>query len=177
MGEQGQDFAVSTRSHGVATYRADMASPTTLRLRLTWRQRRAFVLTVVGFQALVWSDALLNDGGFGGGRDTALAGLVLVGMAAATWWVGTSATKRGIVVHAVPTMTIPWDEVHEIEVTNQLGVKTVVVHHGTTTRKRTRLSAPTTGPIGRDDAFQDKVRDLRSHWAAHRDSTGTSAAA
>lgn len=161
----------------MATYRADMASPTTLRLRLTWRQRRAFVLTVLGFQLLVWGDALLNDGRLGGGRGTALAGLTLVGMAAATWWVGTSATKGGIVVHAVPTMMIPWDEVHEIEITNQLGVKTVVVHHGTTVRRRTRLSAPTTGPIGRDDAFQDKVRDLRRHWAAHRAGASSSAAA
>lgn len=161
----------------MATYRADMPTPTTLRLRLTWRQRRAFVLTVVGFQALVWGDALLNDGRLGGGPGTALAGLVLVGMAAATWWVGTSATKGGIVVHAVPTLTIPWDEVHEIEVTQQLGVKTVVVHHGTTVRKRTRLSAPTTGPIGRDDGFQDKVRDLRSHWAAYRTGASTGAAA
>jgi len=154
-----------------------MAFPTTLRLRLTWRQRRAFVLMVVGFQALVWADALLNEGRFGGGTGTALAGVVLVAMAAATWWVGTSATKGGIVVHAMPTLMIPWDEVHEIEVSNQLGVKTVVVHHGTTVRRRTRLSAPTTGPIGRDDAFHDKVRDLRSHWAAYRASTGTSAAA
>lgn len=161
----------------MATYRADMASPSTLRLRLTWRQRRAFVLTVAGFQAMVWADALLNDGRFGGGTGTALAGLVLVVMAAATWWVGTSATKGGIVVHAVPTLMIPWDEVHEIEVTNQLGVKTVVVHHGTTVRRRTRLSAPTTGPIGRDDDFQDKVRSLRSHWAAYRAAAGSAAAA
>ncbi len=51
---------------------------------------------------------------------------------------------------------------------NQLGVKTVVVHHGTTVRRRTRLAAPTTGPIGRDAEFQDKVRVLRSYWAAHR---------
>lgn len=157
----------------MATYRADMPAHPTLRLRLTWSQRRAFVMTVLGFQALVWGDVLLNDGGLGGGPGTALAGLALVVMAAATWWVGTSATARGIVVHAVPTMVIPWDEVREIEVTRQLGVKTVVVHHdavhhGTTVRRRTRLSAPTTGPLGRDDAFQDKVHDLRRHWAAHR---------
>jgi hypothetical protein len=148
----------------------------TLRLRLTWPQRRAFVLTVLGFQTLVWGDVLLNDGRFGGGPGTALAGLVLVLMAAATWWVGTSATKRGIVVHAVPSMVIPWEEVREIEVTTQLGVKTVVVHHGTTVRRRTRLSAPTTGPLGRDDAFLDKVHDLRREWAAHR-ASGPAAAA
>ena len=153
----------------MATYGADMSSPTTLRLRLTWRQRRAFVLTVAAFEVMVWADMLLNDGRFGGGTGTAVAGLVLVGMAAATWWVGTSATKRGIVVHAVPTMVIPWEQVHEIEVSHQLGIKTVVVHHGTAAgRRRTRLSAPTTGPIGRDDDFHDKVRNLRSHWAAHR---------
>lgn len=139
-----------------------------VRLRLTWSQRRAFVLTVLGFQALVWGDALLNDGRFGGSSRTALAGLVLMAMAAATWWVGTSATRRGIVVHAVPTMVIPWDEVHEIEVEHQLGIKTVVVHHGTAVRRRTRLAAPTTGPLGRDTDFQDKVGVLRSHWAAHR---------
>ena len=153
----------------MAPYRADMSSSSTLRLRLTWRQRRAFVLTVVAFQALVWGDVLFTGGRFGGGTGTAIAGLVLVGMAAATWWVGTSATKRGIVIHAVPTMVIPWDQVHEIEVTNQLGIKTVVVHHGTAAgTRRTRLSAPTTGPMGRDDDFHDKVRDLRSHWAAYR---------
>lgn len=139
-----------------------------VRLRLTWTQRRAFVLTVLGFQVLVWADALLNGGRFGGSGRTALAGLVLIAMAAATWFVGTSATRRGIVVHAMPTMVIPWDEVREIEVANQLGIKTVVVHHGTAVQRRTRLSAPTTGPLGRDDDFQDKVRVLRSHWAAHR---------
>ena len=153
----------------MAAYGADMSSSSTLRLRLTWRQRRAFVLTVAAFQGLVWGDVLLTGGRFGGGTGTAIAGLVLVGMAAATWWVGTSATKRGIVIHAVPTMVIPWDQVREIEVTNQLGIKTVVVHHSTATGpRRTRLSAPTTGPMGRDDDFQDKVRDLRSHWAAYR---------
>jgi hypothetical protein len=68
-------------------------------------------------------------------------------------------------------MIIPWDEVREIEVEYQLGIKTVVVHHGTDTRRRTRLSAPTTGPLGRDDEFQDKVRVMRTFWAAHRDGT------
>jgi hypothetical protein len=139
-----------------------------VRLRLTWRQRRAFVFTVVAFQVMVWADALLNDGRFGGSGKTALAGLGLMGLAAATWWVGTSLTRRGIVVHAVPTMVIPWDEVLEIEVENQLGISTVVVHHGSGVRRRTRLSAPTTGPLGRDDEFQEKVRVLRTFWAAHR---------
>jgi hypothetical protein len=139
-----------------------------VRLRLTWSQRRAFVLTVLGFQALVWTDALLNDGRFGGSGKTAVAGLVLIVMAAATWWVGTSATRRGLVVHAVPTMVIPWDEVHEIVVESQLGISTVVVHHGSGVPRRTRLSAPTTGPLGRDDQFQEKVRALRSYWAMHR---------
>jgi hypothetical protein len=137
-------------------------------MRLTWSQRRAFVLTVLAFQGLVWADALLNDGRFGGSGRTALAGLALMVMAAATWWVGTSLTRRGIVVHAVPTLVIPWDEVHEIEVENQLGISTVVVHHGTAAPRRTRLSAPTTGPLGRDDQFQEKVRVLRTFWAAHR---------
>jgi hypothetical protein len=30
------------------------------------------------------------------------------------------------------------------------------------------LSAPTTGPLGRDDQFQEKVRVLRTYWATHR---------
>jgi hypothetical protein len=132
------------------------------------------VLTVVGFQALVWADALLNSGRFGGSWQSALAGLGLIVMAAATWWVGTSLTHRGVVVHAVPTMVIPWDEVHEIVVDRQLGISTVVVHHGSA--RRTRLAAPTSGPLGYDAEFQDKVRVMRSYWAAHRDRTETSAA-
>lgn len=140
-----------------------------VRLRLTWSQRRAFVLTVLGFQCLVWGDKLLNDGRLGGSGRTALAGLGLMAMAAATWWVGTSMTRRGLVVHALPTLVIPWDEVHEIEVEHQLGIKTVVVHHGTAAlRRRTRLAAPTTGLLGRDAEFQEKVRVLRSYWAAAR---------
>jgi len=150
--------------------------PTSIRLYLTWAQRRAFVLTVLAFQALVWADALLNHGRFGGDWKTALAGVGLAVMAAATWWVGTSLTHRGVVVHAVPRLTIPWDEVREIEVENQLGISTVVVHHGIGTARRTRLSAPTTGPLGRDTQFQDKVRVMRTFWAAHRE-TGTDAAA
>jgi hypothetical protein len=146
-----------------------MAPPKPVRLRLTWSQRRAFVLTVLGFQVLVWADALLNDGRFGGSEKTALAGLVLMVMAAGTWWVGTSLTRRGLVVHAVPTLVIPWEDVHEIEVESQLGISTVVVHHGTGARRRTRLSAPTTGPLGRDAQFQEKVRVLRTFWAAHRE--------
>jgi hypothetical protein len=144
-----------------------------IRLRLTWGQRRAFVASVLGFQVLVWADALLNDGRFGGSWKTALVGVLLIGMAAATWWIGTSLTRKGLVVHAVPPMVIPWDDVREIEVENALGISTVVVHHGE--RRRTRLSAPTTGPLGRDDAFHDKVRVMRTFWAAHRDG-GTRAA-
>jgi hypothetical protein len=138
-------------------------------MHLTWSQRRAFVLTVLAFQALVWADALFNDGRYGGSWKTALAGVSFCGMAAATWWVGTSLTYRGMVVHSVPTMLIPWDEVHGIEVERQLGISTVIVHHGTDVRRRTRLSAPTTGPLGRDAQFQDKVRVMRTFWAAHRD--------
>ena len=152
------------------SYRADMpAAPTSIRLRLTWAQRRAFVLTVLGFQVLVWADVLLNDGRFGGSWQSALAGVVLAGMAAATWWIGTSLTHRSVVVHAVPSLVIPWSEVHEIEVERQLGISTVVVHHGAGPRRRTRLSAPTTGPLGRDAQFQDKVRVMRTFWAAHRE--------
>jgi hypothetical protein len=139
-----------------------------VRLRLTWRQRRAFALTVVGYQVLVWADALLNDGRFGGGPGTAVAGAVFLVMVWAMWWLGTSATKRGLVVHAVLPMTIPWDEVREIEVQTQLGRKVVVVHHGTDLPRRTRLAAPVSGPIATDDEFHDKVRVLRSYWAAHR---------
>jgi hypothetical protein len=40
------------------------------------------------------------------------------------------------------------------------------VHHGE--RRKTRLTAPTTGPLGRDKDFQDKVQVMRSFWAAHR---------
>ncbi len=136
-----------------------------IRLRLTWSQRRAFVLAVVGFQVLVWSDALLGGGRYGGSWKTALAGVVFIGMAAATWWVGTSMTRRDLVIHAVPPLVIPWAEVQQIEVQSQLGISTVVIHHGNGTRRRTRLCAPTTGPLGRDEEFQDKVRVLRSFWA------------
>jgi hypothetical protein len=137
-----------------------------VKISLTWSQRRAFVLSVLGFQALVWGDTLLNDGRFGGSWRTALVGFALIGMAAATWWIGTSVSRRGLIVHSVPTLVIPWDEVHEIEVESSMGIRTVVVHHGK--RRRTRLSAPTTGLMGRDDDFQDKVRVLRSFWTAHR---------
>lgn len=144
-----------------------------VRLRLTWRQRRAFVLTVLAYQLLVGADILLNHGRFGGNGRTAVAGAVFLAMAATTWWIGTSLTRRGLVVHALPPMVIPWSEVREIEVQNQLGSKIVVVHHASAATpgqaRRTTLSAPTTGPLGRDDEFQDKVRVLRSFWAAHRD--------
>ena len=149
-----------------------MAPHSRVRLRLTWRQRRAFVVTVLVYQVLVWSDTLLNAGRFGGNGRTAIAGAVFLAMAAATWWIGTSLTGRGLVVHALPPMVIPWSEVREIEVQNQLGSKIVVVHHGSPTSpgltRRTTLSAPTTGPLGRDEQFQDKVRVLRSFWATHR---------
>ncbi|MEP6761747.1 MAG: hypothetical protein ABJA93_10345 [Sporichthyaceae bacterium] len=135
---------------------------------LTWSQRRAFALSVLGFQVLVWGDVLLNDGRYGGSWKTALVGVGLLGMAAATWWIGTSATRRGLVIHALPSMIIPWDDVHEIEVELSLGISTVVVHHGKS--RRTRLSAPTTGPLGRDEHFQEKVRVLRTFWAANRTS-------
>ena len=135
---------------------------------LTWSQRRAFALSVVGFQVLVWGDVLLNDGRYGGSWKTALVGVGLLGMAAATWWIGTSATRRGLVIHALPSMVIPWDDVHEIEVELSLGISTVVVHHGKS--RKTRLSAPTTGPLGRDEHFQEKVRVLRTFWAANRTS-------
>jgi hypothetical protein len=156
----------------VTLYRSKVpASSSAVRIHLTWAQRRAFVFTVLGFQVLVWADVLFADGRHGGSWKTALAGVVLGGMAAATWWIGTSLTQRGMVVHSVPLLVIPWDEVHEIEVENQLGISTVVVHHGKDVRRRTRLSAPTTGPLGRDAQFHDKVRVMRTFWAAHRDRT------
>lgn len=156
----------------VTAYRLSVpSSPSTLRIHLTWSQRRAFVLSVVAFQALVWADALLNEGRYGGSWKTALAGVVLCAMALATWWIGISLTNKGMVVHSMPPLVIPWNEVHEIEVENQLGISTVVVHHGTGARRRTRLAAPTTGPLGRDAQFQDKVRVMRSFWAGHRDGT------
>jgi hypothetical protein len=131
------------------------------------------VLTVLGYQGLVWADVLLNDGRFGGNARTALAGVAFLLMAAATWWIGTSLTRRGLVVHALPPMVIPWEQVAAIEVQHQLGSQVVVVHHrdagGLGVVRRTKLSAPTTGPLGRDDQFQDKVRVLRTFWAAHRD--------
>ncbi len=162
----------------MSAYRADMTQlGPSIRLRLTWSQRRAFVFVVLAFQALVWADVMLTDGRYGGSWKTALAGVVFLGMAAATWWIGTSMTRRGLVVHAVPTLVIPWDEVHEIEVESQLGISTVVVHHGSGHRRRTRLAAPTTGPLGHDADFQDKVRALRSFWAAARaDEAGRQAA-
>ena len=150
-----------------------MSQLSRIRLRLTWRQRRAFVLTVLGYQGLVWADVLLNDGRFGGNARTALAGVAFLLMAAATWWIGTSLTRRGLVVHALPPMVIPWEQVAAIEVQRQLGSQVVVVHHrdagGLGAVRRTKLSAPTTGPLGRDDEFQDKVRVLRTFWAEHRD--------
>jgi hypothetical protein len=57
-------------------------------------------------------------------------------------------------------------------VQTQLGNKIVVVHYGSASpglQRRTTLAAPTTGPFGRDEEFQDKVRVLRSFWAAHRE--------
>jgi hypothetical protein len=157
----------------VNSYGDDMRSGTgpdgkPVKFGLTWSQRRAFALSVLGFQALVWGDVLLNDGRYGGSWRTALVGVGLLGMAAATWWIGTSATRLGLVIHALPSMTIPWADVHEIEVEMSLGISTVVVHHGKS--RRTRLSAPTTGPLGRDEHFQEKVRVLRTIWAAHRTS-------
>lgn len=163
----------------MATYGADMALRPLLpsvRLRLTWRQRRAFVLTVLGYQVLVWADYLLLDGRYGGGPRTALAGAAFLVMAAAMWWVGTSATRRGLVVHALPPMVIPWAEVREIEVRTQVGRKIVVVHHGRELHRTTTLSAPFSGPISRDEDFQDKVRTLRSYWAAQREAATAAAA-
>jgi hypothetical protein len=156
----------------VETYGSDMAARPHLhpvRLRLTWRQRRAFVLTVLVYQVLVWGDYLLLGGRFGGGPRTAIAGAVFLVMAAAMWWIGTSATRRGLVVHALPPMVIPWADVREIEVRTQVGRKVVVVHHGREPQRTTTLSAPFSGPISRDEDFQDKVRTLRSYWAAHRE--------
>lgn len=143
-----------------------------VRLRLTWKQRRAFVLTVLAYQVLVWADALLNQGRFGGDARTAVAGAVFLVMAAATWWIGASVSGRGLIVHALPPMVIPWSQVREIEVQRQLGSSVVVVHHGHRSpdgsTRRTRLSAPTTGPLVTDEAFQEKVAVLRGFWAAHR---------
>ncbi len=156
----------------MASYGADMSARPLLapvRLRLTWRQRRAFALTVLGYQVLVWGDYLLNEGRFGGGPRTAVAGAAFLVMVAAMWWLGTSANRRGLVVHALPPMVIPWNEVHEIEVRTVIGRKVVVVHHGSATPRTTTLSAPVSGPIGRDDLFHDKVRALRAYWASQRD--------
>lgn len=165
-----------TRNHDAETYRDGVVDRERVRFGLTWTQRRWFVGCVLGFETIVLMDAVFNHGAYGGGWGTAITGGVLVGMAVAMKWVGTSLTHKGAVLHALPSMTIPWADVHEIEVETSLGISTVVIHHGE--GRRTRLNAPTTGPLGRDDEFQDKVRIMRTWWASHRlPGAGTGAAA
>ena len=148
------------------TYRDGVTDRDRVRFGLTWTQRRWFVGCVAAFELMVVLDATLDAGRLGGGWGTGITGLALVGMSIAMKWVGTSLTRHGAVLHAIPSMTIPWSEVHEIEVETQLGISTVVIHHGD--GRRTRLNAPTTGPLGRDEDFHDKVRIMRTWWAKHR---------
>jgi hypothetical protein len=110
-----------------------------------------------------------------GGWGTGLVGLVLIGMAVVMRFVGVSLTDKHAVVHAIPGMRIPWHDVKEVEVEHAFGIKTVVLHHGP--GRRTRLNAPTTGPLGRDEAFQEKVGVIRTFWAKHRDGQPDTAAA
>jgi hypothetical protein len=138
-----------------------------VRYTLTWAQRRWFLYAVLGFEGLVVTDATLNDGALGGGWGTGSVGIALVGMAVAMRFVGVSLTEKHAVVHALPGMRIPWHDVDEVEVEHAFGIKTVVLHHGG--GRRTRLNAPTTGPLGRDEAFQEKVGVIRSFWAKHRE--------
>jgi hypothetical protein len=138
-----------------------------IRFTLTWAQRRMFLYSVLGFEALVGADVLLNDGAYGGGIGTASVGVLLLAMAAAMRFVGISLTDKHAVVHSIPGMRIPWHDVNEVEIEHAFGVKTVVLHHGK--GRRTRLTAPTTAPWGEDEAFQDKVGVIRSFWAKHRD--------
>lgn len=138
-----------------------------VRFTLTWAQRRWFFYASLWFEAVVIADATLNDGRFGGSWRTALVGLVLFAMAAAMRVVGVSLTDKHAVVHAIPAQRIPWHDVDEVEVEHAFGIKTVVLHHAG--GRRTRLNAPTTGPLGRDAEFQTKVGVIRSFWARHRD--------
>jgi hypothetical protein len=144
-----------------------------IRYTLTWAQRRWFLYACMGFESLVVVDATLNSGRLGGGWGTGLVGLALFGMALAMRFVGVSLTEKHAVVHALPAQRIPWHDVDEVEVEHAFGIKTVVLHHGG--GRRTRLNAPTTGPLGRDEAFQEKVGVIRAFWAKHRE-TGAAAA-
>ena len=110
----------------------------------------------------MWADALLLHGRFGGNARTAVAGAVFLVMAAATWWIGTSATRRGLVVHALPPMAIPWAEVREIEVRTSSAARSSSCTTARELPAPPRCPRPFTGPIGKDDEFQDKVRALRS---------------
>ena len=83
----------------MTSYGADMKDDNKrVKISLTWSQRRAFVLSVLGFQALVWADALLNEGRFGGSWRTALVGLALIGagntLGLGMWWSRTALVRK-----------------------------------------------------------------------------------
>jgi hypothetical protein len=139
-----------------------------IRFTLTWAQRRMFLYSVLGFEALVGADVLLNDGAYGGGIGTASVGVLLLAMAAAMRFVGISLTDKHAVVHSIPRHAHPVAR-------RQRGRDRARV------RREDRRAAPRPGPpdaphraddrpVGvRDEAFQEKVGVIRSFWAKHRD--------
>ena len=169
----GQEFAVSARQIGVATYGADMSSHARVRLRLTWRQRRAFVVTVLVYQVLVWSDVLLNQGRFGGNTRTAIAGAVFLAMAAdhlVDRHVADPARPGRARAAADGDPVAPGardrgaDPARQQDRRRALRLRRLARHC-----PAYHVGGADTGPLGRDEEFQDKVRVLRSFWAAHRD--------
>ena len=81
------------------------------------------------------------------------------------WWFGVTLTTTEARVHNLRRRVIRWDDVRAVTVESLFGTRTVVLHEE---RRRTRLRAPSTGPLAWDRRFEEKYHTIGQWWLTHR---------
>jgi hypothetical protein len=82
-----------------------------------------------------------------------------------SWWFGITLTTTEARVHNLRRRVIRWDDVRGVTVQSLFGTRTVVLHED---HRRTRLRAPSTGPLAWDRRFEEKYHTIGQWWLTRR---------
>ena len=139
----------------------------TPRFRLSRLQRRLVLLFYPPILLVVLGPALISGHAADG---AAVITVVELGIFALLYRVsrgfGIELQEHCALLVGLRHQLLPWDDVQAVEVDSMLGTRSVVlvgVNH------RYRLRAPVTGPLQKDEDFDEKAESIRWWWVTHRE--------
>ena len=144
--------------------------PRTVRFRSTWRQW-AWVVGSVALAVGLAQSFMLTAGPASTSASGEFFPVVFVGgyaaMTAAIYhWQGVTLTAEFLQVHSIRPRLIAWRDIQWITIEPLLWTQTVVVLESS--GRRTRLRAPSTGPLFWDRNFEAKYRTIGEWYLARR---------